>query len=173
MKSTSERFLAITALLIIAYEWLISGFDKILSGNFVDSLHHQMMDGIANAQYTFYADWLKKYCMAHCMVIGYIVEFGELAVGLSFLLLAISVILKVNKPFFSTLGIVTGLIGAFMTLNFFFYQGGSVFVNTSDPFDEGIPVDLILALFQLGISLYFGLILRGARRQGKPASANF
>lgn len=166
-----ERFLVISVLAVLAYEWLVSGLDKVLSGDFVTSLHHEMMDGIANAQYGFYAKFLQKYCMAHCVVIGYLVEVGEIAVGLSFLILAASILFQAQKPFLSTLGIVTGLIGAFMTLNFFFYQGGSVFINTSDPFDEGIPVDLILALIQLGITVYFGFYRKESRRrQQTPAS---
>ena len=53
------------------------------------------------------------------------------------------------------LGTVVSLVGAFMNLNFFFYQGGSIFLNPSDPFDEGISLDLLMVLIQIVIAAFY------------------
>jgi thiosulfate dehydrogenase [quinone] large subunit len=155
MAQESTRFFFPVILVILAYEWLVSGLDKLLSGTFVRDMHHEMMDAIPDMQYQFYAHFLQKYCMLHCEIIAAIVETGEILVGLSFLLLAfLSITGRLNGNM-RKLGVITGLVSAFMNLNFFFYQGGSFFVNTSDPFDEGIPIDLIMLFIQVAVATYF------------------
>ncbi|WP_067934540.1 hypothetical protein [Alicyclobacillus kakegawensis] len=155
MAQESTRFFFPVILVILAYEWLVSGLDKLLSGTFVRDMHNQMMQSIPDMQYHFYARLLQKYCMLHCEIVAALVETGEILVGLSFLFLAfLTATGRLNNAMVK-LGVFTGIVSAFMNLNFFFYQGGSFFVNTSDPFDEGIPIDLIMVFIQVAVAVYF------------------
>lgn len=165
MKNRSSRFFIPTILVILAYEWLVSGLDKLLSGTFVSDMHQQMMQSLSDMQYQFYAQFLQKYCMAHCAAIATAVEVGEIAVGLIFAVLAYVVFTERLNPKLLNLGVFAGIISAFMTLNFYFYQGGAFFVNTSDPFDEGIPIDLIMVLIQIAFALYFWTLRKQAKQQ--------
>lgn len=155
MAEKTSRFFIPAILAILAYEWLVSGFDKLLSGTFVADMHHEMVGAIPDMQYTFYAHLLQKYGMLHCEIIATLVIVGELAVGISLGLLAYFVYRGQLNSKITKLGIITALVSAFMTLNFYFYQGGSFFISTSDPFDEGIPIDLIMVLIQVVVAFYF------------------
>lgn len=158
-----KRLLAPLVLLVIAYEWLVSGFDKVLSGNFAGDLGHEMSSALGNMQYTFYASLLKHLVLPHAALFGVVVEAAELIAGLALVYVAIA--LFRNKVTRVTLhvGAWVSVLSALMVLNFFFYQGGSMFVNTSDPFDEGIPIDFVLFLMQALISVSFFAGLRELR----------
>jgi thiosulfate dehydrogenase [quinone] large subunit len=151
MKEKSERILMVTVFAVFAYEWLISGFDKLLSGKFVTSLHSEMMQAMPDIRYQFYAHLLTKYGLAHCVVLGAFVETGELFAGLSFAVLAVQAWRGRLQSKWILLGVSAGIVGALMNLNFLFYQGGSLVLNSNNPFDEGIPLDMFMFLIQIGI----------------------
>lgn len=164
MKEKSQRMFISLIFFVLAYEWLISGLNKVLNGHFIIDLHKEYLQSIPDIQYSFYARFLKAVCLPHCIIIGGLVEYGEVLLGISFIVLAIYMFKGKTNNFISTLGISTGLISAFMTLNFFLFQGGSIFLNPSEPFDEGISIDLILFLLQLGISVFYYLMISSNRK---------
>lgn len=164
MREKSQRIFISLIFILLAYEWTISGLNKILSGHFISDLHKEYLLAIPDMKYTFYADFLKAFCLPHCTIIGYMVESGEILLGIAFIILAFNFFKGHSNTFIMILGVAVGLVSAFMTLNFFFYQGGSIFLNPSDPFDEGISVDLILFILQLGISLFYYLMLTSVRK---------
>lgn len=141
--------------LILAYEWLVSGFNKILGGNFISNFHQQCLASIPHMQYGFYAELMKQYCLPHCTLMASLVETGELATGLGFIFLSLLLWRRPKTPILLKLGPIVSLVGAFMTLNFFFYQGGSIFINPSDPFDEGISLDLLMVLIQVAVAAFY------------------
>lgn len=151
-------------LLVLAYEWLVSGIDKIISGSFVSSMHKQFIQAIPDMQYHFYADILNSLFAKDASLLAWAVELGELFAGISFLWLAICLIRNKLNPSALKLGIAAGIVSAFMNLNFFFYQGGFYFINPSDPFDEGIPVDLLMLLIECTVAIAFILIIRSRKK---------
>lgn len=140
---------------VIAYEWLISGVDKLLSGNFVQQLKGQLSSSLSGMQYHFYGKILKSTIIPHAMAFGVLVEVGEICAGIAFVLLGAALIRDRLNTAIIQLGIWTSIIAAFMALNFFLWQGGSVFLNPGDPFDEGITIDFMLVLIQLWIAVFF------------------
>lgn len=148
-------------LLIIAYEWVISGFDKLLSGQFVQQMNQQLTGTLHGMQYSFYAGILKQVVIPYAPVYAVLVEIGEVCVGIAFVIIAIALFRNKLSKITINLGICTSIISAFMVLNFFFFQGGSMFLNPGDPFDEGIPIDFILFLIQLWMAVFFFILHRG------------
>lgn len=49
-----------------------------------------------------------------------------------------------------------------------------MFLNSGDPFDEGIPIDIILFLLQLGLAIFFFTLHRGFGRgqENTPINSN-
>jgi len=163
MESQSARLLLISMQLIAAYEFVVSGLDKIVSGRFPTGLGMAMMDGADTNPNQWYIHWLHATIMPHSVAWGYMIEWGELAIGIALLLGAARWLLwPVEAPAqrrrlarsLTQLTIVAALVGAFMTFNFHLYMGKSpiALVNPSDPFDEGVDVDLTLTLALLAVA---------------------
>lgn len=164
MQEKLQRVLISLIFVVMAYEWLISGFNKVLSVNFITGLHNEFSQSIPDIKYPLYAAFLKHYCLPHCEILGGFIEIGEILIGISFVALAIYTFKGHANTFMMRLGILTGFASAFMSINFFLYQSGSVFLNPTDPFDEGISIDFILFLMGVGISLYYYLALYSIRK---------
>lgn len=162
--STNNRIFISLIHAVIAYEWLVSGFNKLLSGEFVVGLHDEILASIPDMKYPFYAHFLEKWCVPHCDVLGGLIIFGEISVGLLFVFLGIVMLRGNISPVVMGLGAITALAGVFMNLNFFFFEGGAFFLQTSEPFDEGVSIDFLLVLFQLGLAVYYLSMFLSYRR---------
>lgn len=154
-KNAEKFILAPLIFLSIAYEWLISGVNKFASGNFVSGLRHQLNQAIPDLQYKFYGHVLRAVALPHARLFGTLVQYGEVFVGLSFVLLAITFWRKSEPKGVLAVGTIAAALGTLMSLSFFFFQGGAFFLNPGDPFDEGIPIDLIFVLLHASIAIYF------------------
>lgn len=150
----SHRIFAGLILFILGYEWLVSAADKILSGGFVAGLHQQLSDALANMQYSFYGSIVKMYLVPNSQLLGYVVEISELALGVVFFILAVFAIRgKMNAPLYR-FALGTGIVAAIISLNLFFYHGGSFFVNLANPYQEGIQVDFLLVLANIAVVVW-------------------
>lgn len=164
MVDLQRRYFFPVVLFILAYEWLVSGLDKVISGTFVSNFHHQLQATLSGpVHYEFYQSLLQLIVLPNSVLFAWLVECGELVVGATFVVLGVMVVKRQSDRRIRTLGILTGLLSAFMTLNFFFYQGGSFFLSTSNPFDEGIPVTLLMVFIQLAVAGRFWTPRRRAR----------
>jgi len=159
-KNGEKSVLAPLIFLSIAYEWLISGANKIASGKFVSGLRQQLNHAIPDLQYKFYGHLLRAVAIPHARLIGTLVEYGEVFVGLSFVLLAVTFWRKSEPKSVLAAGAIAAALGALMSLSFFFLQGGAFFLNPGYPFDEGIPIDLIFVLLHASIAIYLFKRLR-------------
>lgn len=159
-----RRYFFPMVLFILAYQWLVSGLDKVINGTFVSGFHHQLVAALSGPmQYKFYASVLQLVVLPNSTLFAWLVECGELIVGAAFVVLGVMVVTRQSDRRIRILGIVAGLVSAFMTLNFFFYQGGSFFLSASNPFDEGIPVTLMMVFIQLAVAGRFWTPRRRAR----------
>ncbi|MFB5189856.1 hypothetical protein [Alicyclobacillus fastidiosus] len=155
-----KRVFTPVLMILIAYEWLISGVNKLLSGNFVQQLKGQLSSSLSGMQYHFYENIVKSTIIPHATTFAVLVEVGEICAAIGFVVLAIALFRNRINTMIVQLGIWTSIVSAFMALNFFFWQGGSVFLNPGDPFDEGITIDFMLVLIQLWIAVFFFSIRR-------------
>lgn len=107
-------------LLVIGYTFLTSGWAKINGGVFVDGLAKTLSAFAAKNPYPWFKDLLLTVAIPNTALIGPLVEFGELATGLTLVVGAIYIFFasKITLGFkgFMTLG---SLIGA--SLNGVFY----------------------------------------------------
>lgn len=171
VRKSIKGFFFGTILAVLSYEWLVSGLSKVLSGEFISGLYQEMMKSLPHMQYQFYAKILQSLHPAHAVILGVLIEAGEILAGLSFAFLAISTIRETVGTGMMKLGISTGILSAFMNLNFFFFGGGSIFLNTSEPFEEGVSIDFLMLLIQLSVSVYYYLMLRSGKEWNKNAES--
>ncbi|HZC08210.1 MAG TPA: hypothetical protein VE338_21415 [Ktedonobacterales bacterium] len=176
IENRSGRLLLSSVQLIAAYEFLVSGLDKVISGRFPAGLAATLMDGMGDNPNQWYMHFIHTVIVPHAAGWGYLIEYGELAVGVALLLGAARWLAwPTEAPYprprlaatLTALTIVAALLGAVMTFNFHLWMGKSpiVLVSPANPFDEGVDLDLTLTLTLLAVALVNALAL--------PAFARF
>lgn len=161
---------------IAAYEFLVSGLDKIVSGRFPAGLGATLLDGASENPNHWYIGFLRAVVTPHAAVWGYAIEWGELLIGLALLAavarwllwpLDLSAGRERRLTWALTLaGAVAALVGAFMTFNFHLWMGAApvIGVNPANPFDEGVDLDLLLTLALLVYALVSALTVEPFRQ---------
>jgi lipid-A-disaccharide synthase-like uncharacterized protein len=153
-KVTSQLVLPLL-LLVIAYQWLIAFFNKVVTKNYFNALHKQMKDSVSDITFHPYATLFKNVGIPHFHLFGTLVMLGELFVGVVFLLYAIQKLIKKNHKVIAKLGLVATVVGAFMNLNYALLGGDTLFVSSDNAFQEAISVDWFMFLMQTILIVYF------------------
>lgn len=153
-KMTSQLVLPLL-LLVIAYQWIIAFFNKVVTKNYFNELQKQMKDSVSNITFHPYATLLKNVGIPNYHLFGVLVMLGELFVGVIFLLYAIQKLMKKNSILLAKLGFIATIIGAFMNLNYALLGGDTLFVDPGNAFQEAISVDWFMFLMQITLVIYF------------------
>jgi thiosulfate dehydrogenase [quinone] large subunit len=155
MLSRDARYLVGIVEGLIAWEWLVSGTNKLLAGDFPQGLGVTLSNGLQNNPNGWYIQFLKTLVIPHSVVYGYAIEYGEILIGLGLLIGAILLfgpVRRKGEPQYrfaiGEMAIASGaaLACAFLCINFHFFMGAGLFpgLNPSDPFDEGISLDTLM-----------------------------
>lgn len=161
MLTRAARYLLASIQLIIGWEWFVSGTNKVLSGNFPQSLLNTLNSGFQNNPNSWYVTFLQKIVVPNSVSFGYMIEWTEVMVGLSLLVGAIILVGKPRMRGDSQHGLVIAIsavvilltaVGAFFTVNFHFWMGHGIIPGIgAAPTDEGIDLDALLPPFALVI----------------------
>ena len=149
MTATPRSPFLVFAALVVAYEWLVSGLSKATHGGFVAGLPARLPADAKESGAT-YARLLRDVVIPHAHLFAVLVVVGEIAVGAGFVVFALA------RGRAARVGLGTvALVGASMTLNFQLAAGQPLFrLLTPDVFDEGVSLDALLTLLQLGFAVY-------------------
>ncbi len=158
--------------LIVAWEFLMSGLNKIVRGNFPSDLGTELKDQLGDA-YSWYRPVLRHVVIPQGELFGYAIEWGEVLIGLGLAATAIVWLLRWEDLRRSTrrtillIGVLANLGGAVMLLNFHFAKGAAnPFFFPTDPFDEAVDLDTVFLLIQLtlaGVGIWMLASLKGRR----------
>lgn len=160
---------------IAAYEFLVSGLDKIVSGRFPADLGATLLQGASENPNHWYIGFLRAVVAPHAAAWGYAIEWGELLIGLALLAavarwllwsLEVAAGQERQRVYALTLaGVAAALVGAFMTFNFHLWMGAApvIGVNPTNPFDEGVDLDLLLTLALLAYAIVSALTIEPLR----------
>jgi thiosulfate dehydrogenase (quinone) large subunit len=143
--------------LLLAYEWLLSGFDKIFSSDFRSGLAGELQDAIPDIQYGWYVHFLEQTVIPHARGFAVVIEVSEVLVALGLLLGAALWIggdriggqwSRMLRPW-----VIVALLGsAIMTANYYLMAGNSYpWFQSSAPFDEGLSIDGLMTLVAIGL----------------------
>ena len=148
--------------LLVGYEWLMSGLAKVVRGGFPSGLSAEMRDKSQGATH-WYKSFLDSVVIPHGSTFGYLIELGELLVGIGLVVAAALWLFRWQRlgagarsaVLLTTAAASLGAI--FMAVNFHLANGAShPWLIASSGFDEGIDLDSLLPAIQLvlvGVSL--------------------
>jgi len=158
-----QRPLSLIGLLLvqvlIGYEWVISGLTKVVRGGFPPGLADELRD-TSQGSPGWYVKILDYIVIPHGQVFGYLIEIGELLVGI--LLIGGALIWRFawgRAPLslrVATLALIalSALAGVFMNVNFHLADGSatSPWLLPGDPFSEGVDLDSLMAAIQIPLA---------------------
>ena len=161
--------------LLIGYEWLMSGLTKIVRGDFPSGLADELRDKSQGA-----AGWYKSFLggsvIPHASTFGYLIEIGELLVGLALVGAALVWLFRWERlPEVGRLAIlattaIASFAAIFMAVNFHLANGAAhPWFIAKDGFDEGIDLDSLLPAIQLVLIGVSVALWRVERRATQPA----
>lgn len=142
---------------MVAYEWLLAGLNKDLSGTFRSGLANRIHGSLVGNPHGWYISFVEWAVLPHVGVFSVAVEIGELLVASG---LIWGAVLWVRPEWFSGrlrswlgIAISVALLGsAVMELNYYLLAGhGWPWLTTSDPFVEGLSVDGLVLLISLAL----------------------
>ncbi len=164
--------------LLVGYEWLMSGLTKIVRGDFPSGLTDELREKSAGVS-GLYKSFLDGTVIPHASTFGYLIEIGELLVGLALVAAALVWLFRWERlPDSGRLGVLaTTALASFaailMAVNFHLANGAPhPWLIPQDGFDEGVDLDSLLPAIQLvliGVSV--GL-WRAPRRQAHAEQAH-
>jgi len=155
--------------LLVGYEWFISGLTKIVRGGFPSGLAKELSDKSAGAP-GWYKSFLDGSIIPHASTFGYLIEIGELLVGLALIVAALVWLARWERlPDRGRLAvlattIVASLGGIFMAVNFHLANGAPhPWLIPKSGFDEGVDLDSLLPAVQLVLLAVSAGLVRSLR----------
>ncbi|MGE5333588.1 MAG: hypothetical protein ACM3N4_02725 [Nitrososphaerota archaeon] len=170
MLSRDARWVAAGVQAIIAWEWLVSGVNKVISGTFPQGLADTLQEGIQNNPNGWYVWLLQQVVLPHSVIFGYAIETAEVFVGVA---LFIGVVVLVGPirhrgtPQYRlavgeiTAAAVASLLCVGLCVNFHFYMGDGLipWFDPAHAFDEGITLDTLMPPLAVLILVINALLL--------------
>lgn len=139
--------------IIFAYEWLLSGVDKIASAQFSGQLPVMLRQSILVNRYLWYNAFLKDIVLPHASLLAPTVELGEIGIGF---VLALSAVLwmwfphtrlTVHLGWAACLALLGGIL---LSLNYFFQQNTPLpWIDGAQAFSPGMSIDMMIALLSV------------------------
>ncbi len=157
--------------MVLAYEWLISGINKLINPNFTAQLASTLRDGMKGNPYGWYNSLVSAVILPHASVVGVLTEIGEFAIGITLLGSALLWLWRPSGALtrLAAGGAIIALAGgAFLSLNYFL-QGGTTlpWINAANAFNEGVDIDVMIPLISVA------LLVSNARALGRSARRGF
>jgi hypothetical protein len=139
----------------VGYEWFDSGLTKIVRGGFPAGLAADLHDRVASAP-GWYRSFIDGSIIPHGVLFGYVIEIGELLVGIVFIVVALVWMFRWQRISAPTrlvllaLTILAALGCIFMAINFHLANGGThPWLIPKSGFDESVDLDALLPAIQL------------------------
>ena len=161
----------------IGYEWFMSGLTKVVDGGFPSGLAKELRTDAAGDAH-WYASFLRGAIIPHATVFGYLIEIGELLVGIGLIAAAVLWLFRWERlPDSGRVAVLavtalSALGGIAMAINFHLASGAPhPWLIPKSGFDESVDLDSLLPMLQLvliGVSV--GL-LRSLLHAGPSAAA--
>lgn len=155
MLSRDARWVAAAVQAVIAWEWLVSGTNKVLSGVFPQGLADTLHEGIQNNPNGWYVAIIERMVLPNSVAVGYFIEAAEVFIGIALFIGAAVLIGPVRRrgaPQYRlavgeiAAATVASLLCAFLCVNFHFFMGDGVFpwFDPGRAFDEGVTLDTLM-----------------------------
>jgi thiosulfate dehydrogenase [quinone] large subunit len=162
MLNTTARRIIAALQIILGWEWLMSGFNKLFSGSFPQGLAGALNDAIKGNPNGWYVAFLQGVVLPDSVFFGYLIQWTEISIGIILLGGAALLLTKPRLPgepqyglpmAYYTLVVGAAVVATFLCINFHFLMGGWVIptIRPDGAYDEGIDLDALMPLFSLVI----------------------
>jgi thiosulfate dehydrogenase (quinone) large subunit len=155
MNKTSRDYILPVLTLVVAYEWLISSIDKMLTKNYVSAFRSQLSQGVSDIHIHPYANLVKSIGIPQYHLLSIVVVIAELFVALSFIFYAVHKFMGKNNKGICRTTFIASIAAAFMSLNYAILGGDTLFTDPANAFQEGISIDWIFFLIETTLAFYF------------------
>ena len=159
----------------LGYEWLMSGFTKIVRGGFPGGLADELREKSEGAA-AWYTSFLDSVVIPNGSLFGVLIIVGELAVGAALVVAAAlwafrwERIGSRGRTWVLAATVAAALGGIFMNVNFHLANGSAhPWLIPGDGFDEGVDLDSFMPAVQLVLVAVSVLVWKGARRHAGDA----
>jgi thiosulfate dehydrogenase [quinone] large subunit len=163
--------------IFVGYEWFNSGLTKIVRGGFPSGLAADLHDRVKSAG-GWYRSFVDGSIIPHAVVFGYVIEIGELLVGIALIAAAVIWIFRwqqlpdTGRVALLAVTILASVGGVFMAVNFHLANGGNhPWLLPKEGFDESVDLDALLPAVQL-MFIVLAVGAWRAVRQAAPARAH-
>ncbi len=166
MKSRLPLIGLLIVQLLIGYEWFMSGLTKLVRGGFASGLAGELREKSDGAA-SWYRGFLDGTVIPNGTAFGYVIEIGELLIGLALLAAAIAWLFRWETlsrrarlaVLWTTAAAALG--GILMNVNFHLANGSPhPWLIPRDGFDEGVDLDSLMPAVQLVlVAVSAGLLL--------------
>lgn len=156
--------------MIVGYEWFISGFVKLVRGDFPAGLADELLkksEGTA----AWYGSFLRSVIIPNAGRFGYAIEISEVLAGVALIAGPLIWLFAWDRIAVRLRSAVLLLIdaaaigGTILAVNLHFANGAShPWLFPGDAFDEGIDLDSVLPAIQIVIATVSVILLRRLRR---------
>lgn len=158
---------------VLAYEWLVSGVDKLLVAHFTAHERTTLHQGIRGNPYAWYAWATQHILLPYRSVLVAVVPFAETIIGVLLLFGAVLWFLRPRArltDYAAWAATIALIAAAFLELNYFF-QGGTPlpWIDPGSAYMPGVDIDIILPVISLVLAAANIDALRGASRRIKAA----
>jgi thiosulfate dehydrogenase [quinone] large subunit len=154
-KKSAQSLVIPVLLFILAYEWLISAVNKMVTKNYYGSLHQQMSQSVSGVQFQPYVGLLKNIGLPQYHLFGTLVLLAEVFVGFTFIVIGIRKLQGKSTQILRRFGMIASIVAAFMSLNYALLGGDTLFIDPANAFQEGISIDWILFFIEVTLVFYF------------------
>ena len=149
--------------IFVGYEWVDSGLTKIVRGGFPAGLAADLHERVKSAP-GWYQSFVDGSIIPHGVLFGYLIEIGELLVGIALIAAALVWIFRwqrlpdLGRLTLLAVTIVAAVGGIFMAVNFHLANGDThPWLIPKDGFDESVDLDtLVLAVQAIFIVVSVG-----------------
>ena len=165
----------------IGYEWFMSGLTKVVDGGFPSGLGKEL-NGDAAGDAHWYASFLRGAIVPDARAFGYLIEIGELLVGIGLIVAAVFWLFRWERlsdrghTAVLTATALAALGGIAMAVNFHLASGAPhPWLIPKSGFDESVDLDSLLPMLQLvlvGVSVGMLRSLRQAAPRTAETLAN-
>jgi thiosulfate dehydrogenase [quinone] large subunit len=141
--------------LVLAYEWLVSGLNKLLNATFTVQLASTLHQNMNGNPYGWYVSFLRQIVLPYASLFGVLTELGELSIGVTLLVSAVIWLRRPHSQLSKHAGWAASLAlagGVFLPLNFFFMSGDPLpWINPANAFNEGVTIDMLVPFLSVAL----------------------
>ncbi len=159
----------------IGYEWFMSGLTKVVRGGFPSGLAGELAEK-SEGTVGWYKDFLEGSIIPNATAFGYLIEIGEMLIGVALVVAAIVWLLRWERlpgGARATVLLVTALAafaGIFMNVNFHLANASAhPWFVPKDGFDEGVDLDSLMPAIELVLLAVSATLLVSLRRKARKA----